>query len=134
LEKVFAAYDGATIFNILPDRQRCPDYYVAIERPISLHCIRSNIERGHYAAVDGIVGGMNQAFDNAMRYNVEGSQVYKDALALQAKVRAAFQRQCFMERPPVGSRLYEYVYEAASECPPRRLEARCPSSGLSFQG
>jgi hypothetical protein len=97
LEKVFAAswslwhhqlaYDRAAIFKLLPDRQLYPDYYEVIEQPISLQCIQCNIDTGHYKAVDGIVDDMNLMFDNAMRYNMEGSPVYEDAIALRTKVR-----------------------------------------------
>jgi hypothetical protein len=98
LEKIFAACrsllddDGrerAELFQALPSAEDYPDYYEAIEQPISLQCIRGNIIKGRYQAIDGIVNDMKVMFANARQYNVEGSEVHEDATALEGQLRKA---------------------------------------------
>ncbi|PJF20054.1 hypothetical protein PSACC_00137 [Paramicrosporidium saccamoebae] len=65
------------LFLQLPERDQYPDYYQLITDPISLAEIEQKIS--DYASVDAFMEDLEKMFGNAMRYNVEGSQVYEDA-------------------------------------------------------
>ncbi|CAJ0746575.1 15423_t:CDS:2, partial [Entrophospora sp. SA101] len=57
-----------------------------IEDPISLEIIKSKIENHEYRDEDDFVNDMDLMFNNAKRYNVEGSQIYDDAVTLSKLV------------------------------------------------
>ncbi|CAG8467825.1 18250_t:CDS:10 [Acaulospora morrowiae] len=73
----------ARLFTSLPDRKRYPDYYEEIKRPISLEIIKKKIERNDYQDEGELKADLELMFENAKRYNVEGSQIYNDAVELQ---------------------------------------------------
>ena len=50
---------------------------------MALDTIRKNIKRRKYQSVDAFITDMNIMFDNAKMLNPEGTQIYKDTLALQ---------------------------------------------------
>ncbi|XP_074113520.1 protein polybromo isoform X2 [Cotesia typhae] len=67
----------------LPSRRMYPDYYKMIKNPISLLQIRSKIKKGEYGTVSEVAGDMNIMFENAKKYNVHTSRLYKCAVKLQ---------------------------------------------------
>ncbi|XP_046750131.1 protein polybromo-1 isoform X6 [Diprion similis] len=67
----------------LPSRRLYPDYYKAIKNPISLYQIRTKIKKGEYGTVSEVAGDMNIMFENAKKYNVHTSRLYKCAAKLQ---------------------------------------------------
>ena len=71
------------IFMDLPSKDYYPDYYVAIKKPISINIIEQKAEKQGYSDFDALSADLFLMFDNAMTYNVEGSQVYDDACALK---------------------------------------------------
>ncbi|OXU25338.1 hypothetical protein TSAR_015577 [Trichomalopsis sarcophagae] len=70
-------------FWTLPSRQLYADYYKTIKNPISLLQIRKKIKRGEYGTVSEVAGDMNLVFENAKKYNVHNSRLYKFAVKLQ---------------------------------------------------
>lgn len=70
-------------FEKLPDPKLFPQYYAAIAHPMSLDVIRKNIKRRKYPHVEAFLADMNVMFQNVKRLNKEGSQMFKDAIALQ---------------------------------------------------
>ncbi|XP_058792072.1 protein polybromo-1 isoform X2 [Phymastichus coffea] len=70
-------------FWTLPSRQLYPDYYKMIKNPISLLQIRKKIKRGDYGTVSEVAGDMNIVFENAKKYNIHTSRLYKFAVKLQ---------------------------------------------------
>ncbi|TRZ01822.1 hypothetical protein DNTS_026172 [Danionella cerebrum] len=70
-------------FFQLPCRKNYPDYFQRINQPISLQQIRSKMKNNEYESVEQISADLNLMFENARRYNVPSSQIYKRVLKLQ---------------------------------------------------
>uniref|UniRef100_A0AAR2L8Q4 Protein polybromo-1 n=1 Tax=Pygocentrus nattereri TaxID=42514 RepID=A0AAR2L8Q4_PYGNA len=71
-------------FFQLPSRKDYPDYYQQINQPISLQQIRYNkMKNNEYESVEQMDSDLNLMFENAKRYNVPNSHIYKRALKLQ---------------------------------------------------
>ncbi|XP_076845382.1 protein polybromo-1 isoform X4 [Brachyhypopomus gauderio] len=70
-------------FLQLPSRKDYPDYYHQINQPVSLQQIRDKMKNNEYDSVEQIHGELNLMFENAKRYNVSNSHIYKRALKLQ---------------------------------------------------
>ncbi|CAG8594413.1 12375_t:CDS:10 [Cetraspora pellucida] len=62
----------AKLFNTLPDRRHYPDYYE-----------EKKIDRKEYPDNESFESDLDLMFENAKKYNVEGSQIYNDAKSLQ---------------------------------------------------
>ncbi|XP_026831166.1 protein polybromo-1 isoform X10 [Ooceraea biroi] len=67
----------------LPSKRLYPDYYKMIKNPISLLQIRTKIKKGEYGTVSEVAGDMNIMFENAKKYNIHTSRLYKCAVKLQ---------------------------------------------------
>ncbi|XP_066520452.1 polybromo 1, like [Hoplias malabaricus] len=70
-------------FLQLPSRREYPDYYQQIKQPISLQQIREKIRSNEYEGVDQLEADLTTMFENAKRYNVPNSAIYKRAQKLQ---------------------------------------------------
>ncbi|XP_036415277.1 protein polybromo-1 isoform X3 [Colossoma macropomum] len=70
-------------FFQLPSRKDYPDYYQQINQPISLQQIRDKMKNNEYESVEQMDSDLNLMFENAKRYNVPNSHIYKRALKLQ---------------------------------------------------
>ncbi|KAI5607049.1 protein polybromo-1 isoform X3 [Silurus asotus] len=70
-------------FLQLPSRKDYPDYYQQINQPISLQQIREKMKNNEYESVEQMDTDLNVMFENAKRYNVSNSHIYKRALKLQ---------------------------------------------------
>lgn len=66
----------------LPSKRYYPDYYKEIKNPISLSQIKKKIKKGDYGTVSEVAGDMNIMFENAKKYNVHTSKLYKVMLFL----------------------------------------------------
>ncbi|KAK2862029.1 hypothetical protein Q5P01_001562 [Channa striata] len=75
-------------FQQLPSRREYPDYYQQIKQPIALHQIRGKMKNGEYESVDHIEADLNLMFENAKRYNMPNSSIYKRAFRLQQIMQA----------------------------------------------
>ncbi|KAK2915136.1 protein polybromo-1-like isoform X2 [Channa argus] len=75
-------------FQQLPSRREYPDYYQQIKQPIALHQIRAKMKNGEYESVDQIEADLNLMFENAKRYNMPNSSIYKRAFRLQQIMQA----------------------------------------------
>lgn len=72
-------------FERLPDKAAYPDYYVEIKEPIAIDIIKRKAKRKKYTSVDHFMKDMDLMFNNAKAYNHPDSQLYKDAVDLQAE-------------------------------------------------
>ena len=72
------------LFLTLPSKRVYPDYYVAIKQPISMNEIRQKLEDHVYQSTQEFLDDFDLMFSNAMHYNVEGSEVYEDAVYLRS--------------------------------------------------
>ncbi|XP_051997457.1 protein polybromo-1-like isoform X3 [Xyrauchen texanus] len=70
-------------FLQLPSRREYPDYYQQIKNPICLQQIRDKMKSGEYDGVDQIEADLTLMFENAKRYNMANSTIYKRAQRLQ---------------------------------------------------
>uniref|UniRef100_A0A665VQD3 Protein polybromo-1 n=1 Tax=Echeneis naucrates TaxID=173247 RepID=A0A665VQD3_ECHNA len=70
-------------FLQLPSRKDYPDYYHQISQPICLHQIKNKMKSNEYESVEHIDSDVTLMFENAKRYNVPHSSIYKRALKLQ---------------------------------------------------
>ncbi|XP_061076620.1 protein polybromo-1 isoform X1 [Conger conger] len=70
-------------FLQLPSRKDYPDYFHQIKHPISLQQIRNKMKNNEYESVEQIEGDLILMFENAKRYNVPHSPIYKRVMKLQ---------------------------------------------------
>lgn len=70
-------------FYHLPSRKKYPDYYQQIKVPISLQQIRTKLKSQEYEGLDHLEADLNLMFENAKRYNVPNSAIYKRVFKLQ---------------------------------------------------
>ncbi|XP_056130864.1 protein polybromo-1-like [Lampris incognitus] len=70
-------------FLQLPSRKDYPDYYQQISQPICLYQIRNKMKSNEYESVEHLDVDLTLMFENAKRYNVPHSSIYKRALKLQ---------------------------------------------------
>ncbi|KAH6918917.1 hypothetical protein BKA70DRAFT_1214696 [Coprinopsis sp. MPI-PUGE-AT-0042] len=73
------AQKWCVLLKRLPDRQRYPQYYASLERPISLADIRANIAAGSYQDVEAFKADMRLLFENAKAYYRRNSWMYAAA-------------------------------------------------------
>lgn len=69
-------------FMRLPNRKYYPDYYEEIKQPIALNHIKANLNKNRYNNIKELAKDFQLMFNNAMHYNIEDSQIYKDAKTL----------------------------------------------------
>jgi chromatin structure-remodeling complex subunit RSC1/2 len=74
-------------FEKLPDKSVMPEYYQEIKQPIAMDTIKKRAKRKNYQSVDQVLKDLNLMFENAKSYNLEDSQVYKDAVHLQKEAK-----------------------------------------------
>lgn len=74
-------------FERLPDKTVMPDYFQEIKSPIAMDLIKRKAKRKKYQSVDAVIRDLELMFENAKQYNVEESQIYKDAVILQTEAR-----------------------------------------------
>lgn len=92
----------------LPSKRLYPDYYRMIKNPISLLQIRTKIKKGGYGTVSEVAGDMNIMFENAKKYNVHTSRLYKCAVKLQKIMQEKVQELLEFDR--------ESESESETEC------------------
>ncbi|KAA8915176.1 hypothetical protein TRICI_002671 [Trichomonascus ciferrii] len=84
--------DASYVFHTLPDR-RLTTYYRTIEKPVSLHMVRQNINHDKY--VDNVrqfVEDLVRITHNARVFNRKDSVIYDHALILDGYIRAQLER------------------------------------------
>ncbi|MCJ1471601.1 hypothetical protein MMC13_000241 [Lambiella insularis] len=72
-------------FEKLPDKATMPEYFVEIKEPIAIELIKRKQKRKKYQSVDHFMRDVDTMFNNAKSYNQDESQIYKDAVHLQAE-------------------------------------------------
>lgn len=61
----------------LPSRRFYPDYYKEIKNPVSLTQIRRKLTKCAYGTVSEVAGDLTIMFENAKKYNIPSSKLYK---------------------------------------------------------
>ncbi len=80
------------MFLVLPDRIDYADYYRFISNPIAMDMIHARIHSPYYTTVQQFQQDFELMFANATQYNVEGSDVYQDAVVLRTIFRETLNR------------------------------------------
>jgi chromatin structure-remodeling complex subunit RSC1/2 len=80
-------------FEKLPDKTQMPEYYQEIKNPIAMDLIKRKAKRKKYLSVDQALKDLELMFENAKSYNLEDSQVYKDAIYLQREARTLAEQE-----------------------------------------
>ncbi|TNN84387.1 Protein polybromo-1 [Liparis tanakae] len=75
-------------FQHLPSRKEYPDYYQQIKQPVALHQIRAKMKNCEYENLEQMDADLTQMFENAKRYNMPNSSIYKRAFRLQQILQA----------------------------------------------
>lgn len=83
----YADADGRVLsdpFMKLPSRQKLPDYYEIIKKPVDIKKILQRIEDGKYYDFTELEKDFVQLCQNAQIYNEEASLIYEDSINLQS--------------------------------------------------
>ncbi|XP_072928806.1 protein polybromo-1 isoform X4 [Hemitrygon akajei] len=75
-------------FLRLPSKKDYPDYYQQIKHPMSLQIIRQKLKNNEFENLDQLESDMNLMFENAKRYNIPNSAIFKRVLKLQQIMQA----------------------------------------------
>ncbi|KAG5885887.1 hypothetical protein JTB14_019148 [Gonioctena quinquepunctata] len=75
----------------LPSRRLYPDYYREIKNPMSLGQIRKKLVMKCYGTLSEVAGDLTIMFENAKKYNISTSKLYKDAVKLQTLMQTKVQ-------------------------------------------
>ncbi|RMD42332.1 hypothetical protein DV735_g2756, partial [Chaetothyriales sp. CBS 134920] len=75
-------------FERLPDKAEYPHYYQEIKEPIAMDTIKKKAKRKKYRTLDDLIRDFELMFKNAMTYNLDSSEIYKDAEALLQEAKA----------------------------------------------
>ncbi|XP_068449464.1 polybromo 1, like isoform X5 [Clinocottus analis] len=75
-------------FQHLPSRKEYPDYFQQIKQPIALQQIRAKMKNCEYENVEQMDADLTLMFENAKRYNMPNSSIYKRAFRLQQILQA----------------------------------------------
>ncbi|KAK6636624.1 hypothetical protein RUM43_010286 [Polyplax serrata] len=79
-------------FMKLPSKNKLPDYYDIIKKPMDIKKIFSRIDEGKYADFDDLERDFTQMCKNAQIYNEEASLIHEDSIVLQSVFTNARQR------------------------------------------
>lgn len=71
------------LFEKLPTKKELPDYYQLIEHPMDVKTIEAKVKKDEYKELADLKADVELMFNNAKDYNMPGSEIYKDAVALQ---------------------------------------------------
>ncbi|KAI5247136.1 hypothetical protein E4T42_06084 [Aureobasidium subglaciale] len=72
-------------FERLPDKAAMPEYYAEIQNPMAFDVLKRKLKRKKYQSFDQFMKDVDLMFDNAIHYNLDESQIYKDAVELKAE-------------------------------------------------
>lgn len=69
-------------FERLPDKVQNPGYYAEIKEPVAIDLIKRKIKRKKYQSLEHFMKDLELMFTNAMQYNEDESDIYRDAQVL----------------------------------------------------
>uniref|UniRef100_A0AC35U168 SNF2-family ATP dependent chromatin remodeling factor snf21 n=1 Tax=Rhabditophanes sp. KR3021 TaxID=114890 RepID=A0AC35U168_9BILA len=73
----------AEMFIQLPSKRELPHYYEMIEKPMDFNKIKKRIKDGRYLEIEDLKDDVQLIWENAMQYNMEGSEIYENANLLK---------------------------------------------------
>ncbi|GAM89344.1 hypothetical protein ANO11243_073810 [Dothideomycetidae sp. 11243] len=72
-------------FERLPDKTVMPEYFQEIKNPVAYDVLKRKYKRKKYPTLDHFMRDVDLMFENAKQYNTDESEIYKDAVRLQAE-------------------------------------------------
>uniref|UniRef100_A0A452V7D8 Protein polybromo-1 n=1 Tax=Ursus maritimus TaxID=29073 RepID=A0A452V7D8_URSMA len=121
-------------FFHLPSKKKYPDYYQQIKMPISLQQIRTKLKNQEYETLDHLECDLNLMFENAKRYNVPNSAIYKRVLKLQQVMQAKKKELARRDDIEDGDSMISSATSDAGSAKRKRLEVeRSKSYTLNCQ-
>ena len=105
----------AELFMRLPSPNELPSYYAVIRNPIDMETISRNLNGGRYASWESFCGDMQLMLDNARLFNMEGSEIYNDAQALQHVFRKSLRRYSGVKQATASASAAAAPSEAAHQ-------------------
>ncbi|WVQ85899.1 hypothetical protein IAT38_008067 [Cryptococcus sp. DSM 104549] len=104
----------SSMFEQLPDRKDLPDYYRTIKNPISLEEIEIKQTGRRYETYQEFFDDMELMCQNAMEYNADESEVFRDAKEIQdLMAQQLTEVQIRLAHPP-GTKSYKIKAAAAA--------------------
>ena len=87
LLKGLQSHQHGWVFNspVDPVELGLPDYFEIIKKPMDLGTVQKRLDNGNYHCIEDFATDVNLTFENAMRYNGDGSVVYDMANTLRTK-------------------------------------------------
>lgn len=80
-------------FEKVPDKAVHPDYHATIPNPIAVDLIKKKAKRKKYQTVDHVMADIERMFENAKRFNEDGSEIHDAAVELQKQARVLAERE-----------------------------------------
>lgn len=80
-------------FERLPDKQAMPEYFQEIKNPMAYDVLKKKVKRKKYTILEEFVSDVNLMFNNAKQYNLDDSQIFKDADSLLVETQRLFNEE-----------------------------------------
>lgn len=74
-------------FERLPDKAAMPEYFIEVRSPMAYDMLKRKLKRKKYQSLEQFMRDVHLMFENAKSYNQDDSQIYKDAVHLQAEAQ-----------------------------------------------
>ncbi|GAB7356129.1 hypothetical protein MBLNU459_g6727t1 [Dothideomycetes sp. NU459] len=74
-------------FERLPDKAVMPEYFNEIKNPMAFDVLKRKLKRKKYQSLEQFMKDVDLMFENAKSYNQDESQIYQDAVELQAEAQ-----------------------------------------------
>ncbi|KAF7307151.1 Stearoyl-CoA desaturase [Mycena indigotica] len=89
-----------------PPKKLYPDYYIIIQFPIALEDIKKQLESNYYPTLEAVRQDFELCFENAKLYNLEESQIWKNAKDLLKLTNKTYRKMVpsVDEGDPTGKR------------------------------
>ncbi|XP_067854703.1 protein polybromo-1 isoform X6 [Heptranchias perlo] len=108
-------------FFRLPSKKDYPDYYQQIKQPMSLQLIRQKLKNNEFENLDQMESDMNLMFENAKRYNIPNSAIFKRVLKLQQIMQAKRKELARREYTEDGDSMVSSVTSDSGSAKRKRL-------------
>ncbi|KAL1303346.1 hypothetical protein AAFC00_006745 [Neodothiora populina] len=80
-------------FERLPDKAVMPEYFNEIKNPMAFDVLKRKMKRKKYQHLEQFIKDVHLMFENAKEYNLDDSQIYKDAVHLQEEAHRLAQEE-----------------------------------------
>eukprot|EP00736_Rhodelphis_marinus_P012631 Rmarinus@m.6234 len=92
---------NASAFNQPVDIDLYPDYYRLIAHPMDFSTIRGKVQTKAYQSLKSFFSDIQLVFSNCRTYNLPGSEIWEQSIALEEVFQAAARELCEIEEADV---------------------------------